>query len=109
MASLYQRSSPLASRSTASCGSTFTRSPPLCMAAQQQSGIVGRVDTQPDAAPFERMTFAGDQVLHRAHAPARLGGADLQVAEMEPELARPVAGERDRHRHRVVARNRLLD
>src|SRR2546428_1115781 len=107
MASLYQSSSWRASRSAAIWGAMFTAA--SRQAPEQEGRILRRIDAQAHAAPFDRMPLAGHEVLDRADAVPRIVRTDLKIAEMEPELARTVAGERNRGRHRVVARDRLLD
>ena len=49
------------------------------------------------------------EILDGRDAAARARGADLDLAEMEPELARPGPAQRDRYRHRIVAGGRFLD
>ena len=53
-------------------------------------------------SPVTRFSMAAT----RRRAPS---AADLDVAEMKPELARPVLAQRDRDRHRIVAGGRFLD
>ena len=71
------------------------------MTAEKQGRISVRIDAQADAAPFEYVPFAGDQVLDHAHAAAVVGRADLLRAEMQPELLR-AAGERNGDRDGVI-------
>src|SRR5215211_8760407 len=108
IASLYQSWSWLVSRSMLICGARFMRCPSR-IATEQESGVLRLIDAQADAPPFEQMAFAGHQVFNRSDAAARIRRADLEIAEMEPELARAMAGDRHRRRHRIVARDRLLD
>src|ERR1700744_6793171 len=57
-------------------------------AAEEQGGIAHRVDPQPNAAPFDRISFAGNEVLDGGHVTALAGRADLNVAERQPEFVR---------------------
>src|SRR6516164_1790261 len=102
MASLYQRPLSSGAVSTLISERTSTLSS-QGKAAKQHGGIVRRIDAQPHPAPFNGMPLGGDQVLDRAHRSARTHGADLDIAEMEPELARSFAGESDRDCNGVVA------
>src|SRR5215471_1013084 len=78
------------------------------LTAEQEGGVALRVDAQAHAAPFERVALAGYQVFDRLDSVPRPGWTDIDVAKMEPELARPVLGQRHRHRHRILAIDRLL-
>src|ERR1700750_412824 len=75
---------------------------------KEQRRVVVRRDPQPYTAPFERMARAGEQVFDFAYAAALAGRADLDVPEVEPELPRSRIGERNAHRHGVVAGRRFL-
>ena len=54
------------------------------------------------------MALAGDEVLDLGDRPPGVGGADPDIAEMEPEFARLGARQRHRDRDRIVAADRLL-
>ena len=43
-----------------SIGTSRSWRDPLRQTAKQQRGIARRIDAQPDAAPLDRMTLAGD-------------------------------------------------
>src|SRR5260370_9220492 len=87
MASLYQSSSP--SRSVT--GNSFSSIDgmrfmgPSRQTAKQQRGIAHRVDPQANAAPLERVSLAGDQVLNRGDMAAFSADEDLDVDERKPE------------------------
>ena len=55
------------------------------------------------------MPLAANQVLHGCDLRSRSPGADLELAEMQPEFAGARAAERDRDGDGIVARGRLLD
>jgi hypothetical protein len=61
---------------------------PLRQATEEQGRVLLRIDAQAHAAPFHDVALARDQVLDRLDAPARARRSDLDVADMEPELAR---------------------
>src|SRR6266508_281321 len=89
-------------------GATFTTRPSR-QAAKQQRRILLLVDAQAGSAPFEDVPLAGDQVFDCLDALPQVPSTDLDVAEMEPELARARIRQRHRDRHRVGAVARLLD
>src|SRR5579871_2014888 len=108
IASLYQSSS--ASFGSASiCAITFMSGGSSRDAAQENGGIVGRIDAQAHTAPFDGLPLASDQVLDKAYRTPGIWRPDLHVAEMEPELPRPAAGKRDGDGHCVVVRDRFLE
>src|SRR6266851_8810916 len=109
MASLNQRSSPSDFCSALISSMMFMARHPSRHATKQQGGVLLLVDQQTRTAPFDEVTFAGDQILDRAHAAARATRADLDIAEMEPEPARAGFGQRHGDRDRVVAGGRFLD
>src|SRR5580692_11036829 len=110
-ASLYQSSSPsrmaATGNSSASIEGIRFMASPSRQAAKEQSGIAHWIYPQPNAAPFDRMPFAGDQVFNGGHIAALAGDADLDVAEREPELMR-LARQRDRTHHAVGLIGRFL-
>src|SRR5262245_60246845 len=108
IASLNQSSSPSSLVSALTSGRTFTASP-SSETAEQQSRVLLLVDAQAHAAPFEKMPLAGDEVFDLFDAAADAGRPDLDLAEMEPELARRSFRQRHRNRYRVVAGDRFFD
>src|SRR4051812_5768825 len=80
---------------------------PSRQATEQHSGVAHRIDPQPDAAPFDRIAFAGDQVFDGRDLEALTAGIDLDVAKRQPEFM-DVARERNRHRNGVGMVDRLL-
>src|SRR3954454_13819507 len=94
--------------STLMSGATFTVRPSRD-AAKQQGGVAVLIDTQPDAAPFERVPLAGDQVLDRFDAMPVIRRADLELAEMKPELSWSSFCQCHRHGDRILALHRFLD
>ncbi len=64
---------------------------PSDFAAEEQGGIVGRVDREAYAAPFEHMALAGHQIDDGAHRLAPIVGADDDATKVEPERARALA------------------
>src|SRR3954452_19230073 len=81
---------------------------PSRQAAEQQCGIARRVDPEADAAPFDRIALARDEVFHRRDGAALVAGADLDVAKRQPEFV-DVARQRDRNRDRIGLIHGLLD
>src|SRR5262245_22549597 len=77
-------------------GTAFTRS------REQQGGILLLIDTQTDTAPLEDVPFAGDQIFNGFDAPARGRWADLDIAEMKPELAWPGLCQRHGDGYRII-------
>src|SRR6476620_8063025 len=108
IASLNQSSSLSTCPSTLISGTKFTVRPSRD-AAKQQGGVLVLIDTQPDAAPFERMPLAGDQIFDRSDATPIVRRADLELAEMKPEFPRSSFCQRHRHSDRVIACYRFLD
>src|SRR3954462_16036566 len=89
------------------CGIVFT--PPSSRYAAKEGGwIVQRIDPQPDAAIFQRVTFFGDEVLDGAHWAFPIRRTDQQIAEMKPKLMRTVSGQRNGDRDRVCPFTGLL-
>src|SRR5579883_447752 len=87
MASLNQSSSTSLSAAI-SLNASMATSSRSRDAPEQSRRIVCGIDAQSRAAPGDNDPFAGDQVLDRAHASPVAVGSDLDIAEMEPELAR---------------------
>ena len=81
---------------------------PSRQTAKQQGGIAHRIDPQPDAAPFERIALAGEEVLERRDVAAVVGHADLDIAERQPEFVH-VARQRDGGDDAVGLIDRFLD
>src|SRR3954447_15269894 len=108
IASLNQSSSLSTWGSTLISGATFTVRPSR-EAAKQQGGVAVLIDTQPDAAPFERMPLAGDQVFDRFDATSVVRRADLEFSKMNPEFSRSSFRQCHRHSDRIIASRRLLD
>src|SRR4051812_42043236 len=108
IASLNQSSSLSTCDSTLISGATFTVRPSR-EAAKQQGGVKVLIDTQSDAAPFERMSLAGDQVFDRFDAMSVVRRADLEFAEMNPEFSWSSFGQCHRHSDRIIAPHRFLD
>src|SRR3954447_3605650 len=106
MASLNHSSSSSSSCSAVISDCKFTGLPSR-QASEEQSRVLLRIDTQPHAAPFDRVPFAGNQVFDRANALACIRRPDENISEMQPELMLRL-GQCDRHRDRIVARYRLL-
>src|SRR6202165_5718053 len=110
MASLYQSWS----RWRSATGNSFSSMDgirfmePSSQTAKQQRGIAHRVDPQPNAAPLDRVSLAGDQVLDRGDVAAIAGAADLDVAERKPEFVH-LARQRDGRNDRVGLIDRFLD
>src|SRR6185312_12606826 len=111
-ASLYQSSSLSrtagADNSSASMDGIRFMTVPSRQAAKEQSGIAHRVYPEPNAAPFERISLAGDQVFNGGDVAALAGDTDLNVAERKPESVR-VARQSDGARHAVGLIDRFLD
>src|SRR3977135_3466229 len=80
---------------------------PSRQATEQQSRVAHRIDPQPDAAPFDRIAFAGDKFVAARDLAAFTAGIDLGVAERQPEFVH-VARQRDRHRYRIGMVDGLL-
>src|ERR1700738_5063719 len=78
-------------------------------AAEYQCRILLLIDAQAHASPFDHMPFSGEQVFNGFDAPPRRRRADLDLAEMEPELPRALLCQRDRYCDGVVAGHRFLD
>src|ERR1700730_3169658 len=108
MASLNHSSSNSSLGSALMSGTTFTALTSR-EALKEQGRILLLVDAQADAAPFHDVLLAGDQVFDRLDALARIPAADLDLAEMEPELARVPLRQRHGDRHGILAVDRLLD
>src|SRR5687768_982119 len=100
MASLYQSPSPARLVSALMSVRTFMVSQ---QATEQQRRILVGLDAKPHATPFDHVLLAGDKVLDRAHTPAAALRADLDFSEVEPELARATAVQRDGNSDRVIA------
>src|SRR5262245_51411582 len=107
IASLNQSSS-LSSLAAALMSVTTSMARPSREAAEQQGGILQLIDAQTGAAPLEDVPVAGDQIFDGFDAPARCRWADLDVAEMKPELARSGLCQRHGDGHRVIACHRFL-
>src|SRR6516225_3807575 len=107
IASLNQSSS-LSSLGAALMSVTTSMARPSREAAEQQGGILLLIDAQTDAAPLEDVPFAGDQIFDGFDAPARGRWADLDLAEMKPELARSGLCQRHGDGHRIIACHRFL-
>src|ERR1700677_612805 len=111
-ASLYQ--SPSLSRTAATGDSSASMegirfiTGPSRQAAKEHGGIARRVYPQPNAAPFDRIPLAGDQVFDGGDVAALAAVADLDIAERKPEFVR-LARQRDGHRHAVGLVDRFLD
>src|SRR6266851_8456051 len=108
MASLNQSSAGSSGCSTLGIAVESTIYPPSLKATEQQSRVLFRTDAQPDPAPFGHDALPGDEILDSPDAAAGARRADLDVAEVEPELAWPGLAQRDRDRHRIVADGRFL-
>src|SRR5882757_8447206 len=102
MASLNHSSSLSSLGSTLMSGTRFT-SRASRAAAKQQGRVLLRVDAQADTSPFQDVALGGDQVFDRLDALPLIPSADLDVAEMEPELARAFIRQRHRDRDRILA------
>src|SRR5262244_2499696 len=107
IASLNQSSS-LSSLGAALMSVTTSMARPSREAAEQQGGILQLIDAQTDAAPLEDVPFAGDQIFNGFDAPARGRWADLDIAEMKPELPRSGLCQRHGDGHRIIACHRFL-
>src|SRR5262249_44905410 len=107
IASLNQSSS-LSSLGAALMSVTTSMARPSREAAEQQGGILLLIDAQTDTAPLEDVPFAGDQIFNGFDAPARGRWADLDIAEMKPELAWPGLCQRHGDGYRIIARHRFL-
>src|SRR5215475_1901366 len=107
IASLNQSSS-LSSLAAAPMSVTTSMARPSREAAEQQGGILLLIDAQTDAAPLEDVPFAGDQIFNGFDAPARGRWADLDIAEMKPELARSGLCQRHGDGHHIIACHRFL-
>src|SRR6516165_2118054 len=107
IASLNQSSS-LSSLGAALMSVATSMARPSREAAEQQGGILLLIDAQTDAAPLEDVPFAGDQIFDGFDVPARGRWADLDIAEMKPELARPGLCQRHGDGHRIIACYRFL-
>src|SRR5665213_605605 len=100
MASLYHRS--LATLvGTSICGNTFTEQL-SAFTTEQQGRVIRRIDGQPHAAPFDHMPLAAHQIDDGADRADVVAASDRDIAEVEPECARTVAVQCNRHRHRVA-------
>src|SRR5215469_7334145 len=108
IASLNQSSS-LSSLAAALMSVTTSMARPSREAAEQQGGILLLIDAQTDTAPLEDVPLAGDQIFDGFDAPARCRWADLDIAEMKPELARSGLCQRHGDGHRIVACYRFLN
>src|SRR6476619_5307073 len=108
IASLNQSSSLSSWVATLMSGATLTVQPSR-EAAKQQGGVAVLIDTQPDAAPFERIPLAGDQVFDRFDATLVVRRADLELAEMKPEFSWSSFRQCHRHSDRIIAPHRFLD
>src|SRR5512135_2731249 len=108
IASLYQSSLP-AFVWTSILESTFTTELVSSLAAEQQRRIVGRIDSQANAATYDRVPFAAGEVDDGAHRPAVAVRPDGDIAEMKPECARSVAIQCNRHGDRVIADDGFFD
>src|SRR5690242_98089 len=108
IASLYQRSFATFGW-TSIFESTFTAQLVSGFAAEQQRRIVGRVDCQADAAPFDGVAFAIGEIDDGAHWAAVVVRPDGDIAEMKPECARSMAIQCNRHGDGVVAAGGFLD
>src|SRR5579871_2839348 len=106
-ASLNQSSSPTSCSVLVSNKASTTQ--PLRETTKQQGGIPRRIDAQADAAPFEREALAADKIFNSLDARARTAPADLDVAEVEPELVRCRHIEGDRSGDGVRPVDRFLD
>src|SRR5450755_5150291 len=110
MASLYQSSSPPRSVT----GNSFSSIDgmrfmgPSRQTAKQQRGIAHRVDPQANAAPLERESLAGDQVLDGGDMAAFSADEDLDVGERKPEFMH-IARQRDDTHDSVGHIDRFLD
>lgn len=60
----------------------------LRQAAEEQSGIAHRIDPQMNAAPVERMPFAGDEVFYRGDVATVAGRPDLDIGKRQPDFVR---------------------
>src|SRR6516225_2049569 len=107
IASLNQSSS-LSSLAAALMSVITSMARPSREAAEQQGGILLLIDAQTDAAPLEDVPFAGDQIFNDFDAAARSRWADLDIAEMKPELARSGLCQRHGDGHGVIACFRFL-
>src|SRR6516225_4791454 len=107
IASLNQSSS-LSSLAAALMSVITSMARPSREAAEQQGGILLLIDAQTDAAPLEDVPFAGDQIFNGFDAAARSRWADLDIAEMKPELARSGLCQRHGDGHGVIACFRFL-
>src|ERR1700730_7294279 len=107
IASLNQSSS-LSSLGAALMSVATSMARPSREAAEQQGGILLLIDAQTDAAPLEDVPFAGHQIFNGFDASARGRWADLDIAEMKPELARSGLCQRHSHGHLIVACHRFL-
>ncbi len=67
-----------------------------------------RIDPQPDAAPFDGRSLAGEEIFNRGDMTPLAGCPDLNVAERKPEFMR-VARQRDGADNRVGPIDRFLD
>src|SRR3954465_12555232 len=56
--------------------------------AEQQCRVVIGIQAKAHAAPLQGVAFAGGQIFDSRYLAARVGGTDLDIAEVEPELAR---------------------
>src|SRR5262249_61568946 len=107
IASLNQSSS-LSSLAAAPMSVTTSMARPSREAAEQQGGILLLIDAQTDTAPLEDVPLAGDQIFDGFDAPARDRWADLDIAEMKPELARSDLSQPHGDGHRIIASHRFL-
>src|SRR4030081_799097 len=108
IASLNQSSSLSTWASTLISGTTFTVRPSR-EAAKQQGGVLVLIDTQSDAAPFEHMLLAGDQIFDRFDATPVVRRADLELPEMKPEFPWSSFCQCHRHSDCIMASYRFLD
>src|SRR5262249_47671017 len=107
IASLNQSSS-LSSLAAALMSVTTSMARPSREAAEQQGGILLLIDAQTDTAPLEDVPLAGDQIFDGFDAPARDRWADLDIAEMKPELARSDLCQRHGDGHPIIPCHRFL-
>src|SRR6266478_7665101 len=77
-------------------------------AAKQKGGIARRIDPQSNAAPFDGIALAGDQVLNRGDVAAIAARPELDVAKRKPEFVH-LARQRDCDGDGVGLVDRFLD
>src|SRR3954453_17095930 len=101
MASLNQSSSPSSFDSILVSVTASMIRPRSGVATEQQCGILAWINSQPYAAPFDRMALPGRQVFDGANAAPLGGGTDFDIAEMKPDFARPLLRQRDGDRNGI--------